>query len=245
MRSCLGNVERNLKVAHIYDRSGAAGIVFPHVDTPEEAAVAVAKCRYAYSGGERSLSSSALIAGLTNIAPPGSSHERVADENIAVICQIESAVSVPDSLFGDLAVIDRDPQLSLTNLKAIAATPDVNALMLGQSDLRVSLGLPSKPAPQGDDRKFLAAVDHLIEVAKKHHKALMAIAFKASPKSNSWLFKFKLLLISADLYGIVEGHRQDLINMETALEDLKSEGASLQGYTLMEARGGPGRGRME
>lgn len=72
---------------------GAAGIVFPHIDTPEEAALAVSKCRYACSGGDRSLSPSALIAGITDIAPDGLSHTHVADRNIAIICQIESPVS--------------------------------------------------------------------------------------------------------------------------------------------------------
>ena len=74
---------------------GAAGIIFPHVDTAAQAAACVAKVKYPYSGGERSLSPSALIAGATDMAPPGSSHEIVADRHIAVICQIESTVSEP------------------------------------------------------------------------------------------------------------------------------------------------------
>lgn len=74
--------------------TGAAGIIFPHIDTPEQAAEAVSKCRYAHpdSTGDRSLSPCALIPGVTDMAPPGSSHERVADSHIAVICQIESPV---------------------------------------------------------------------------------------------------------------------------------------------------------
>ena len=72
--------------------TGAAGIVFPHIDTPAQAAEAVSKCRYACSGGERSLSPCALVAGITDLAPPGSSHTKVADAHVAVICQIESPV---------------------------------------------------------------------------------------------------------------------------------------------------------
>ena len=74
---------------------GAAGIIFPHIDTPEQAAEAVSKCRYACSGGDRSLSPCALIPGITDIAPPGLSHTLVADAHIAVICQVESPVSFP------------------------------------------------------------------------------------------------------------------------------------------------------
>lgn len=51
------------------------------------------KVRYEYSGGERSLAPCALLNGITDIAPPGWSAETIADRNIAVICQIESAVS--------------------------------------------------------------------------------------------------------------------------------------------------------
>ena len=94
--------------------------------------------------------------------------------------------------------------------------------MLGPSDLRVSLGLPSKPSPQSEDRRFLAAVERLIDVAEKYNKALMAVAFKASPGSNSWLFKFKLLLVSVDLYSIIKSHRQELVKIETALEKFKA-----------------------
>ena len=73
--------------------TGAAGIVFPHIDTPEQAAEAARRSRYACSGGDRSLSPSALLQGITDIAPPGMSHTQVADSHVAVICQIESQVS--------------------------------------------------------------------------------------------------------------------------------------------------------
>jgi hypothetical protein len=71
---------------------GAAGIIFPHIDTAEQAAEAVSKCRYATSGGDRSLSPCALVSGITDTAPQGLTHDRVADSHIAVICQIESQV---------------------------------------------------------------------------------------------------------------------------------------------------------
>lgn len=75
--------------------TGAAGIVFPHVDTAEQAEEAVKLVRYPCSGGHRSLAPATLIPGKTDMAPPGSSPEQVADNNIAVICQIESPVRSP------------------------------------------------------------------------------------------------------------------------------------------------------
>lgn len=73
---------------------GAAGIVFPQVDTPEQAAAVVSKVRYAYGGGTRSVSPFSLLDGITNIAPHGWTSETIADRNVAVICQIESTVRV-------------------------------------------------------------------------------------------------------------------------------------------------------
>jgi 2-keto-3-deoxy-L-rhamnonate aldolase RhmA len=71
---------------------GAAGIVFPQIDTAADARAAVQKVKYAYGGGNRSISPVALLDGITNIAPPGWTSETIADRNIAVICQIESMV---------------------------------------------------------------------------------------------------------------------------------------------------------
>lgn len=79
---------------HLREGSGAAGIVFPHVETAKQARAVVARTKYSSFGGTRSLSPFAHIAGITDGAPPGCSHESVADEHIAVICQIESAVSI-------------------------------------------------------------------------------------------------------------------------------------------------------
>ncbi|KAA8894296.1 HpcH/HpaI aldolase/citrate lyase family protein [Sphaerosporella brunnea] len=193
-------------LTHALD-AGAAGIIFPHIDTPEEAARAVEKCKYPYSGGDRSLSPSALIAGATDLAPPGYDHLRVADAHIAVIVQIEST-------------------LALDNLEAIASTPGVNALMLGPGDLRVSLGLPHKPvgSAENDHPRFLREMDRLIAVSQRHRKPLMTVAFKVSANSNAWVSKFSLLLTSADIISVVNGHRQDLANMKTLLKECEKRG---------------------
>jgi 2-keto-3-deoxy-L-rhamnonate aldolase RhmA len=190
-------------LTHALD-AGAAGIIFPHIDTPEEAAFAVSKCKYACSGGERSLSPCALIAGATDMAPNGSSHERVADENIAVICQIES-------------------KLALDNAEAIAAIAGVNCLMLGPSDLRLSLGLPSKRFEELDHPLFLRAVDQLVSVSEKYQKPLMTVAFKVSAKSDSWIKKFTMLMTSADIISVANGHRQDLTTMKQLLKTLEKD----------------------
>ncbi|KAF8586953.1 HpcH/HpaI aldolase/citrate lyase family protein [Ramaria rubella] len=180
--------------------AGAAGIIFPFVNTPEEASLCVLKVRYPYAGGERSLAPSALIPGATDMAPPGSSHEKVADENVAIICQIESTTG-------------------LENAEAIALTPGVTSLMLGPNDLRVSLGLPSKKVGAYEAPEFMAAVNHLIDISEKHRIPLTTVAFNVSPKTDAWITKFRLLMPSADLFSIIKGQRQDLVNIRELVHD--------------------------
>ncbi|RDA87575.1 hypothetical protein CP532_3939 [Ophiocordyceps camponoti-leonardi (nom. inval.)] len=179
--------------------AGAAGIIFPQIETAAEAVTAVEKVRYAYGGGTRSTSPLALLDGITNLAPPGWTAETIADRNIAVICQIESVLGVE-------------------NAEAIASVPGVNAMMLGTGDLRASLGLPVKtPLEQGEDPKFYAAVAKLVSAAKGRNVPLMVPAFRTGPETVEWLRDFKLIITSVDITGLVKAHRQDLEAMKRTL----------------------------
>ncbi|PHH91867.1 hypothetical protein CDD83_9961 [Cordyceps sp. RAO-2017] len=202
--------------------AGAAGIIFPQIDTAAEAAAAVYKVRYAYSGGTRSVSPVALLDGISNMAPPGWTAETVADRNIAVICQIESV-------------------LGIENVNAIARTPGVNGLMLGAGDLRISLGLPSRSAPgQGDHPDFHAAVAKLVAASKSCGMPLLAPAFRMDSDA-SWLRSFKMLLTGVDLLSMVKSHRQDLAKMKGALLGSETESRNGHGGThggLNGAHGG-------
>ncbi|VUC27976.1 unnamed protein product [Clonostachys rosea] len=172
--------------------AGAAGIVFPQIETASQARAAVKKVRYAYSGGDRSVSPVALLDGITNIAPPGWTAETVADRNIAVICQIENV-------------------LGIENAHAIAKTPGLNGLMIGSGDLRVSLGLPCRTPPgHREHPSFYAASAKLVAAAKSCGIPLMAPAFRANPDDITWLRDFKMLLTSVDTLSIVKAQKQDL-----------------------------------
>ncbi|KAJ5425874.1 HpcH/HpaI aldolase/citrate lyase family protein [Penicillium sp. CMV-2018d] len=182
--------------------AGAGGIVFPHIDTPGEAAEAVKKCRYAYSNGDRSLAPAVLVPGVTDIAPQGSSHERVADDNVAVIVQIESPLAVE-------------------NADAIAAVPGVNALMLGAGDLRVAMRCPPRRTGDPEDPKILDAIERLVEVSKRHQKPLAVVTCKVSGTSNTWLKDFQVLMITSDYLSVVRGHKEDLARMVKTLADVQ------------------------
>ncbi|KAJ5096450.1 hypothetical protein NUU61_005806 [Penicillium alfredii] len=178
--------------------AGASAIVFPQIDTAAQAAAAVYKVRYAYSGGTRSLSPLALMDGITNIAPEGWTAETIADRNIAVICQIESVLGVE-------------------NVDAIAKTPGVNALMIGLTDLKGSLGLPMRASKgKADDPKLSAAVAEIVATSKKHDMPLMIPAFRENPDME-WLRNFKIILTSIDTLAVAKTHRQELARMKEGL----------------------------
>jgi 4-hydroxy-2-oxoheptanedioate aldolase len=107
---------------------------------------------------------------------------------------------------------------ALDNLESIAATPGLNALMLGPGDLRVSLGLPSKKVGDYDDPRFLDAVDYLVAVSKRYRKPLMTVAFKVASQSDMWIKDFAMLLTSAGIITLTNGFRADLKKMEDLLQ---------------------------
>jgi len=114
---------------------GAAGIVVPHVDSVADAGGVLAAARFI--GGRRGLSLSARYGGYGT---------RKRDEAIAesdrslVICQIESGAAVEA-------------------VEAIAAVPGLGGLLIGRSDLALSLGLdgPRHPVVMGAVDRIMAA----------------------------------------------------------------------------------------
>ncbi len=123
---------------------GVHGVIFPFTSTPELAARAVAACRYPPHGGRGS------GAGLARFAwPQIDDYYTTADENVMVIIMIEEARAVE-------------------NIDSIAATPGVDAMFIGTSDLSFSLGLRGRQNEPALD----AAVQKVIEAAKRHGKVL-------------------------------------------------------------------------
>ncbi|HSV84280.1 MAG TPA: aldolase/citrate lyase family protein [Ramlibacter sp.] len=103
---------------------GAAGVLVPHVDTPEAAREVVAHCRYL--GGDRGYSSSPRAAGYGALGMKEAI--RQGDGNV-VLCQIESVQAVE-------------------NAARIAAVPGVMALFIGRADLALSMGLANAQDPR-------------------------------------------------------------------------------------------------
>ena len=110
-------------------------MIFPTIDTAEQAADAVAMCRYP-PNGRRSWGPARLALG-----DPGYSTER-ADDDVVCIIMVESSEG-------------------LENLGEILAVPGIDAILVGPSDLGIALGVGPQPdplaGPHADALKTIAA----------------------------------------------------------------------------------------
>jgi 2-keto-3-deoxy-L-rhamnonate aldolase RhmA len=123
--------------------AGVHGVMFPFTSTPELARQAVAACRYPPHGRR---GSGPVLARFS--WPEGNYHD-LADENVMVITIIEEACAVE-------------------RIDEIAATPGIDVLFIGTSDLSFSLGLRGEQ----NHPKLHDAIARVVEAGKKHGKYL-------------------------------------------------------------------------
>jgi 2-keto-3-deoxy-L-rhamnonate aldolase RhmA len=124
--------------------NGAQGIVFPHVDTPEQAKRMADHCRFP-PAGRRSMGGALAHTGFA-AQPVGETAQQVNDETLVVV-MIESPRGVE-------------------NADAIAAVPGVDALLIGTNDLCFEMGIPGK----FDDPRVADAYARVIAACRKHGK---------------------------------------------------------------------------
>ncbi len=125
--------------------AGVSGVMFPFTSTPELAAQAAAACRYPPAGRR---GSGPVLARTTWPGGEAGYHDS-ADEQVMVIIIIEEARAVQ-------------------RIDEIAATPGVDVLFIGTSDLSFSLGLRGNQ----NDPKLEAAIARIAEAAQRHGKFL-------------------------------------------------------------------------
>jgi 2-keto-3-deoxy-L-rhamnonate aldolase RhmA len=123
---------------------GVSGVVFPFTSTPELARQAAAACRYPPLGRRGSSPNLARFCW-----PDRDRYHDSADENVTVIIIIEEACAVE-------------------RIDEIAATPGVDVMFIGTSDLSFSLGL------RGDQNhpKLQEAIAKVVDAGKRHGKFL-------------------------------------------------------------------------
>jgi 2-keto-3-deoxy-L-rhamnonate aldolase RhmA len=123
---------------------GVQGVIFPFTSSAEKALTASRACRYPLAGVRGS------GAGLAVLTWPGAgSYYDSADANVLVVCVIEE-------------------KCALDQIDEITATPGVDVIFIGTSDLAFSLGV------RGDQGHpiVLDAVDRIVKSAQKNGKYL-------------------------------------------------------------------------
>lgn len=161
---------------------GAYGIIVPLVNNAEEAAKAVAACRYAPVGMRSSGPIRAAHYG-------GVNYFEEANDQIIVMAMIET-------------------KEGLENLDAICATPGLDAVYIGPADLSYALGLP----PQADNPNplHMETCDKIRDTAHKHGiKAVMHCAgaeFAAGAVKRG----FDMVMLTSDLACMIAGAKDQL-----------------------------------
>ena len=122
--------------------AGSLGVIFPFTSSEDLAKQAVAGCRYPPYGRRGSGASLATFRW-----PSSDGYYDFADENILVVGIIEE-------------------KKAIENLESIVATPGLDVIFIGTSDLSFSLGLRGEQ----NHPKLNEAIAKVVEVSKKHHK---------------------------------------------------------------------------
>ena len=123
---------------------GVRGVIFPFVSDPEIARTAALSCRYPPAG----LRGSGAGLAASTWFEPGNYHDS-ADLQMLTVCVIEE-------------------QRALAHVDAIAATPGIDVLFIGTSDLSFSLGLRGRQ----DEPLLRDAIETIRAAAQRHNKFL-------------------------------------------------------------------------
>ncbi len=156
---------------------GVMGVIFPFTRTPELARQAVAGCRYPPVGLR---GSGAFLAQAT--WPRTEDYYDSADQNVLVVAVVEDTAA-------------------LSRIDEIAATPGVDVLFIGTSDLSFSLGLRGRQ----DHPKLEAAIASIVAAGRKHGKSLGRPALSPAAIRRFSRQGFQFFMTQADLELMAAG----------------------------------------
>jgi 2-keto-3-deoxy-L-rhamnonate aldolase RhmA len=157
--------------------TGVLGIIFPFTRTPELARQAVAACRYPPAG----LRGSGADFAQFRWPVPGGYYD-FADNCVLVVAVVEDTSA-------------------LEHMEEIAATPGIDVLFIGTSDLSFSLGLRGKQ----DHPKLEAAIAKIVAAAKKHGRALGRPARTAGHIKRFRRQGFQFFMTATDMDFMADG----------------------------------------
>jgi 2-keto-3-deoxy-L-rhamnonate aldolase RhmA len=160
--------------------AGVLGVIFPFTSTPELARQAAAACRYPPRGLRGSGATLAQFRW-----PEPKDYYDFADDNVLVVAVVEDAAG-------------------LSRIEEIAATPGIDVLFIGTSDLSFSLGLRGRQ----NEPRLDEAVARIAAAGKRHGKSLGRPA--RSPEDIRRFEKqgFRFFMTATDLELMADGAAQ-------------------------------------
>jgi 4-hydroxy-2-oxoheptanedioate aldolase len=169
--------------------AGAMGVIIPMVNSVEDARKAIGACKYPPIG-------------YRSLGPNRAAYQHGADyftqANSEVIClpQIETIEGVNAT-------------------DEIAKLPGIDGFFVGPSDLAVSMNLP--PMMDHKDPKHVAAVDHIVEVAKRNKLALSIFMTGPEEAARRWKQGFNLNPMGSEAFLLNGAVRRLLTDLRKAL----------------------------
>jgi 2-keto-3-deoxy-L-rhamnonate aldolase RhmA len=160
---------------------GVSGVIFPFTRTPELAKQAAGACHYP-PRGLRGAGANLAIATWPEKETP---YYDSADRNVVVVAVVED-------------------QAGLENVDAIAATPGIDVIFIGTTDLSFSLGLRGRQ----DEPEHRAAVERIVAAARRHGKAAGRPAADAAKIAEYMEQGFLFFQTSTELGLLSAGARQ-------------------------------------
>ncbi|MBK9738492.1 MAG: hypothetical protein IPO93_03030 [Actinobacteria bacterium] len=168
-------------IGHSLD-AGALAVIVPMVNNAEQAARAVAACRYAPEG----IRSFGALAALDRY-----SGDYVQQANAAVCC-------IP--MIETIEAVD--------NLDEILSVPGIDGIYVGPVDLSLTLGLP--PLTAHDDPLFTDAIDRILDACRRH--GIVAGIHADADLTQKWTAAgFRMITVGYDRTPMLAGMKADLL----------------------------------
>lgn len=173
---------------------GARGVMVPRVETREQAQDIVSQLKYAPQGRRG--------------VALGIAHDlyQAGDRNI--FAKINEEIVV---------ILLLETERAFENLEDIVSVPGVDIAWMGHYDLTVSMGIPA----QFDDPRFLAAMDSLISVCRRHGVAPGFLPPTAE-SAVYWIQKgFRAISLGSDIGVFLEALRRFRASVSESISDLQ------------------------
>lgn len=167
--------------------AGAHGVIVPMIDTAEQAAAMVAACRYP-------------PAGMRSYGPTRAA--------------VAHGVSDPDELARVACILMIETEQGLANLAAIAATPGVDALYVGPSDLALTVGL--RPGSAAGQPAHEAAIHRVREACERHGLVAGMHCTEGAVAAQRHAEGFRMVTVTGDAVVLRRGLASELADARGA-----------------------------